>query len=59
MTFFKAEELSWDGRWSKFPGKGRVGGMPYMSCIGMYRSEGYGFQVVYYGIGYINQRVRV
>ena len=31
----------------------REGGMPYMGCIGMCRSEGYGFQVVYSGIGYI------
>ena len=37
------------------------GGMilPYMSYIGMCRCEGYDFQAVYSGIGYINQRVWV
>ena len=41
----------------KHPG-GR-GVLPYMGCIGMCRCEGYGFQAVYSGIGYINQRVWV
>ena len=33
--------------------------LPYMGYIGMCRCEGYGFQAVYSGIGYINQRVWV
>ena len=33
------------------------GGLPYMGYIGMCHCEGYGFQIVYFGIGYINQRV--
>ena len=33
------------------------GVLPYMGYIGMSRCEGYGFQAVYSGIGYINQRV--
>ena len=33
--------------------------LPYMGYIGMCRCEGYGFQAVYFGIGYINQRVWV
>ena len=40
----------------------RVGGggvLPYMGYIGMCRCEGYGFQDVHSGIGYINQRVWV
>ena len=40
---------------SKLPG----GVLSYMGCIGMCRCEGYGFQVVYSRIGYINQRVWV
>ena len=40
------------------PGGGGV--LPYyMGYIGMCRSEGYGFQVVYSRIGYINQSVWV
>ena len=35
------------------------GGLPYMGYIGMCRCEGYGFQAVYSGIGYINQSVQV
>ena len=35
------------------------GVLPYMGYIGMCRYEGYGFQSVYSGIGYINQRVWV
>ena len=31
--------------------------LPYMGYIGMCRCEGYGFQAVYSGIGYINQSV--
>ena len=30
-----------------------------LCCLGMCRCEGYGFQAVYSGIGYINQRVQV
>ena len=38
-------------------GPGGGGGvLPYMGYIGMCRCEGYGFQAVYSGIGYINQR---
>ena len=33
------------------------GVLPYMGYIGVYRCEEYSFQVVYSGIGYINQRV--
>ena len=33
------------------------GVLPYMGYIGMCRCEGYGFQTVYSGIGYINQSV--
>ena len=36
---------------------GRVLG--YMGYIGMCRCEGYGFEAVYSGVGYINQRVWV
>ena len=35
------------------------GVLPYMGYIGKCRSEGYGFETVYSGIGYINQRVWV
>ena len=40
------------------PGGGE-GVLPYMGYIGMCRCEGYGFQVVYSRIGYINQSVWV
>ena len=33
--------------------------LPYIGYIGMCRSEGYGFQAVYSGIGDINQKVYV
>ena len=33
--------------------------LPYISYIGMCCCEGYGFQAVYSGIGYINHRVKV
>ena len=33
--------------------------LPYMGYIGMCRFEGYGFQVVYSKIGYINQSIWV
>ena len=36
---------------------GGGGVLPYMGYIGMCRCEGYGFQAVYSGIGYINQSV--
>ena len=39
------------------PGGGGV--LPYMGYIDMCRCEGYGFQAVYSGIGYINQSVWV
>ena len=41
------------------PGVGRGGGglLPYMGYIGTCCCEGYGFQAVYSGIGYINRRV--
>ena len=35
------------------------GVLPYMGYTGMCRCEGYGFQVVYSKIGYINHSVRV
>ena len=38
---------------------GSPGGLPYMGYIGMCHCEGYGFEAVYSGIGYINQRVWV
>ena len=41
------------------PGVGGVGVLAYMGYIGMCRCEGYGFEAVYSGIGYINQRVWV
>ena len=37
------------------PEGGGGGGLPYMGYIGMCRCEGYGFQDVYSGRGYINQ----
>ena len=40
-------------------GRGGDGLLPDMGYIGMCRCEGYGFQAVYSGIGYINQRVLV
>ena len=40
------------------PGGGGRGALPYMDYIGMCR-EGYGFQAVYFRIGYINQSVWV
>ena len=42
-----------------FRPEGGGGVLPYMGYIGMCRFEGYGFQAVYAGIGYINQRVWV
>ena len=33
------------------------GVLPYMDYTGMCRCEGYGFQALYSGIGYTNQRV--
>ena len=39
------------------PGGGGV--LPYMDHIGMCRCEGYGFQAVYFRIGYINQNIWV
>ena len=41
-----------------YPGGGG-GLLPYMGHIGICRGEGYDFQAVYSGIGYINQRVCV
>ena len=41
--------------WFSTPG----GVLPYVGHIGMCRCEGYGFQAVYSGIGYINQSVWV
>ena len=38
-------------------GVGSLGALPYMGYIGMRCCEGYGFQAVYSGIGYIDQRV--
>ena len=39
------------------PGRGRGGGGVLVVLAYMCRCEGYGFQTVYSGIGYINQRV--
>ena len=39
--------------------EGGGGVLPYMGYIDMCRCEGYGFQAVYSGIGYINQSVWV
>ena len=41
------------------PQGGGGGALPYMGYIDMCRCEGYGFQAVYSGIGYINQSVWV
>ena len=41
------------------PGGGGGGVLPCMGYIGMCHCEGYSFQAVYCGIGYINQRVWV
>ena len=35
--------------------RGGGGILPYIGYIGMCRCEGYGFQAVYFRIGYINQ----
>ena len=40
-------------------GGGVWGVLPYMGYMGMCRGEGYGFQAVYFRIGYINQSVWV
>ena len=40
---------------SSKPGGGGL--LPYMGYIGMCHCEGYGFQAVHSGIGYINQSV--
>ena len=40
-------------------GGGGGGLLPYMSYMGMCRCEGFGFQAVYCGIEFINQRVYV
>ena len=37
----------------------RRGVLPYMGYIAMCHCEGYGFQAVYSGTGYINQRLEV
>ena len=39
--------------------RGGGGVLPYMGHIGMCRCEGYGFQGVYFSLGYINQSVWV
>ena len=36
---------------------GGGGVLPYMGYIGMCRCEGYGFQAVHSGVGYLKQRV--
>ena len=41
------------------PGGGGGQMLPYIVYIGIYCCEGDGFQAVYYGIGYRNQRVWV
>ena len=41
------------------PGGGGGEVLPYIVYIGMCRCEGYGFQAVYFRIGYINQSVWV
>ena len=41
----------------KTPGEGGGGLLPYMGYIGMSCCEGYGFQAVHSGIGFIDQRV--
>ena len=43
----------------KAKSRGGGGVLPYMGYIGMCRCEGYGSQVVYSRIGYINQSVWV
>ena len=45
-------------KYQNLPGVGG-GGLPYMGYVHMCRCEGYGFQAVYSGIGYINERVWV
>ena len=50
------EAKRWErGRPTRGGGGGEV--LPFMCYIGMCHSERYGFQAVYSGIGYINQRV--
>ena len=46
-----------EGKQCYCPGGGGV--LPYMGYMGICRCEGYGFQAVYSGIGYINQSVWV
>ena len=43
----------------QFCTEGGGGVLPYMGYIDMCRCEGNGFEAVYPGIGYINQRVWV
>ena len=49
----RSQTLLYSCKWGRHPG----GVLPYMGYIGMCRCEGYGFQAVYSGIGYINQSV--
>ena len=44
--------MKFDVFWARGGGGGIL---PYMSYIGMYRCEGYGFQAVYSRIGYIKR----
>ena len=47
---------------NEYRGRGWGGGggvLPHMGYVGMCRPEGYGFQAVYSGIGYVTQRVWV
>ena len=37
------------------PTSNKPGCTPYVSCIGICRGEGYGFQAVHSRIGYMNQ----
>ena len=52
-------KLSWVTLGHTPPPLGGGGALPYMRYIGMCHCEGYVFQAVYSGMGYINQRVWV
>ena len=54
---FHVVVMQWLQGLKKRDGGGGV--LPYMGFIDMCRCEEYGFQAVYSGIGYINQRVWV
>ena len=58
LVFRPSPQTAFVGREESGVGGGGVHS-PYMGYKGMCRCEGYGFEVVYSGIGYINQSVWV